>query len=87
MQERLCRAGDLRAVEILAIILRDEVGHVAIGNHWYRWLCQRDGLDPVQTYDRLAREHHAPRLRGPFNVEARLAAGFTPIEVDALTRA
>jgi uncharacterized ferritin-like protein (DUF455 family) len=87
MQDRLCRAGDLRAVEILAIILRDEVGHVAIGNHWYRWLCQRDGLDPVQTYDRLAREHHAPRLRGPFNVEARLAAGFTPIEVDALTRA
>ncbi|MBK7061583.1 MAG: ferritin-like domain-containing protein [Rubrivivax sp.] len=87
MQDRLRRAGDLRAVEILAIILRDEVGHVAIGNHWYRWLCQRDGLDPVQTYDRLAREHHAPRLRGPFNVEARLAAGFTPIEVDALTRA
>ena len=71
------RAGDLRAVEILAIILRDEVGHVAIGNHWYRWLCQRDGLDPVQTYDRLAREHHAPRLRGPLNIEARPAAGFT----------
>lgn len=87
MQDRLRRAGDLRAVEILAIILRDEVGHVAIGNHWYRWLCQRDGLDPVQTYDRLAREHHAPRLRGPFNVEARLAAGFTHGEVDALLRA
>ena len=32
-----------RAVEILDIILRDEVGHVAIGNRWYRWLCERAG--------------------------------------------
>ncbi len=32
-----------RPCAILDIILRDEVGHVAIGNHWYRWLCERDG--------------------------------------------
>jgi uncharacterized ferritin-like protein (DUF455 family) len=86
MQERLRRAGDLRAVEILGVILRDEVGHVAIGNHWYRWLCERDGLDPVATYEHLARVHRAPQLRGPFNVEARLAAGFTEVEVAALQR-
>jgi uncharacterized ferritin-like protein (DUF455 family) len=84
MQAHLHRAGDLRAVEILALILRDEVGHVAIGNRWYRFLCERDQLDPIVTYDRLARKHHAPRLRGPFNVQARLAAGFTQLEVDAL---
>ena len=78
------RRCDSETADCLAIILRDEVGHVAIGNHWYRWLCQRDGLDPVQTYDRLAREHHAPRLRGPLNIEARPAAGFTHGEVDAL---
>ena len=34
----------LRAVGVLDIILRDEVGHVAIGNRWYRWLCGGDGL-------------------------------------------
>jgi len=85
MQARLRQAGDLRAVEILDVILRDEVGHVAIGNRWYRFLCERDGLDPVATYDRLAQAHGAPRLRGPFNVQARLAAGFTQIEVDALS--
>ena len=86
MQARLRQAGDLRAVAILDVILRDEIGHVAIGNRWYRWLCERDGLDPVATYDRLAALHRAPRLRGPFNVEARLAAGFTQIEVDTLLR-
>ncbi|OYU72751.1 MAG: hypothetical protein CFE45_39215, partial [Burkholderiales bacterium PBB5] len=45
MQARLAKAGDLRAVQILDVILRDEVGHVAIGNHWYRWLCAQRGLD------------------------------------------
>ena len=87
MQARLRQAGDHRAVDILAIILRDEVGHVAIGNHWYRWLCARDGLDPIAAYEHLARTYRAPRLRGPFNMQARRAAGFTQSELDALPHA
>lgn len=84
MQAKFERAGDLRAVEIVGIILRDEVGHVAIGNRWYRWLCARDGVDPVATYAALAERHSAPRPRPPFNLEARRAAGFTEAEIDAL---
>ena len=84
MQARLRQAGDLRAVAILDIILRDEIGHVAVGNRWYRWLCERDRLDPVAHYALLARKHGAPRLRGPFNHAARRAAGFTADEIAAL---
>jgi uncharacterized ferritin-like protein (DUF455 family) len=84
MQARLAKAGDDRAVAILDVILRDEVGHVAIGNRWYRFLCKRAGLDAVATYDELARAYRAPRLRGPFNLDARRAAGFTQVELDAL---
>ena len=84
MQARLRQAGDERAVDILGVILRDEIGHVAIGNRWYRWLCQREGLDPVAHYAVLAARHGAPRLRGPFNLEARSAAGFTAEEISAL---
>ena len=73
-----------RAVDILDIILRDEVGHVAIGNHWYRWLCAREGLEPVAHFRALARQHRAPRLRAPFNDEARLRAGFTEEELGVL---
>jgi uncharacterized ferritin-like protein (DUF455 family) len=87
MQARLRRAGDERAVAILDIILRDEVGHVAIGNHWFRWLCEREGLDPLCAYDSLAAHHGAPRLRGPFNLEARTAAGFTADEIARLGQA
>jgi uncharacterized ferritin-like protein (DUF455 family) len=84
MQEKLRKAGDLRAVEILGVILRDEVGHVAIGNRWYRWLCARDGHDPVALYPELAARYQAPRLRPPFNLAARLAAGFTEAEIAQL---
>ncbi|MCG2593899.1 ferritin-like domain-containing protein [Ramlibacter sp. XY19] len=75
----------LRAVEILDIILRDEVGHVAVGNHWYRWLCEREALDPVAHYGVLVDRYAAPRLYPPFNEEARLRAGFSEEELAWLT--
>jgi uncharacterized ferritin-like protein (DUF455 family) len=84
MRARFVRAGDLRAAEILDVILRDEIGHVAIGNRWYRWLCQRDGLDPLQAHVALAQRHRAPRPKPPFNLEARRAAGFDADELAAL---
>jgi len=84
MQARLAKAGDRRAVEILDVILRDEVGHVAVGNHWYRWLCAREGLDPLAHYPVLAQRYGAPRLKPPFNLEARAAAGFDAAELAAL---
>ncbi|MFY9512976.1 MAG: ferritin-like domain-containing protein, partial [Rubrivivax sp.] len=84
MQARLKKAGDQRAVEILDIILRDEVGHVAIGNRWYRWLCERKGLDPEAHYAVLSERHGAPRLKPPFNHAARRAAGFSDAEIAAL---
>ncbi|MBL8362999.1 MAG: ferritin-like domain-containing protein [Rubrivivax sp.] len=84
LRDKLAAAGDTRAAEILDVILRDEVGHVAIGNRWYRWLCRERGLDPEVTYRRLAAEHRAPTLRGPFNVAARRSAGFSDAEIAAL---
>jgi uncharacterized ferritin-like protein (DUF455 family) len=50
MQAQAAQGRRPGAVEILDVILRDEIGHVAIGNHWYRWLCARDGLDPLAHY-------------------------------------
>lgn len=84
MRAKLVAAGDRRAGEILDVILADEVGHVAIGNHWYGWLCAARGLEPVATYAELARRYRAPRLRGPFNLQARRAAGFSEAELAAL---
>jgi len=85
LQAKFAKAGDPRAVEILGVILRDEVGHVAIGNHWYRWLCERQSLDPIAHYAVLAQRHNAPYSRPPYNVEARLAAGFSQDEIARLS--
>ena len=71
----------LRSVEILDVILRDEIGHVAIGNHWYRWLCEQRSLDPVRLYGELVQRYDAPKLKPPFNDTARKKAGFTDAEL------
>lgn len=87
VKRRLLGAGDACAGAILDVILEEEIGHVAAGNYWFRWLCERRSVDPDQTYVDLARKYRAPRLIGPFNREARLAAGFTVAELDALDAA
>jgi uncharacterized ferritin-like protein (DUF455 family) len=90
MQAKLRKVGTpdaLQAVAILDIILHDEVGHVAIGNHWYRFLCNQRGMEPVATYARLAAAYGAPRIRGPLNLDARRRAGFDEAELAALQAA
>jgi uncharacterized ferritin-like protein (DUF455 family) len=85
VKRKLVGAGDHRAGAILDIILSEEIGHVAAGNRWYRHVCAERGLDPISTYAELAARYQAPKLRAPFNMEARRAAGFDEAELAALT--
>ena len=65
IQKKLHSAGDAAAVAILDIILRDEVGHVAIGDRWFRVLCEARGLEPEATYRNLIAEYAAPWPQPP----------------------
>ena len=84
IRTKLAAAGDAPAAAILDRILADEIGHVQIGNHWYRWACKQAGLDPIAAYAQLSIRHQAPQLKAPFNHAARLQAGFTQSEIDWL---
>jgi len=84
IRDRFKQIKDVQAVEILEIILRDEIGHVLIGNRWFNFLCAKDNLSPIATYKELARKYCAPTLRGPFNIQARKQAGFTDEELNLL---
>ena len=84
VRSKLAQVGDAAAADILDIILRDEIGHVDIGNRWYHWCCEQRGLDVLSTYQELAQRYKAPVLRGPFNLEARRQAGFMESEIAAL---
>lgn len=86
VRAKLAQAGDDAAAAILDIILRDEIGHVAVGNRWFAWLCAQRQLDPISTYAALTIQYKAPQLRGPFNLVARRAAGFSELELAALPK-
>jgi uncharacterized ferritin-like protein (DUF455 family) len=84
VKAKLVSINDHRGADILDVILRDEIGHVYVGNKWFAFLCGQRELAPITTYRELAQRYTAPRLRGPFNIEARKAAGFTEDELLAL---
>lgn len=81
---KFAQAGDTKMVEILEIILRDEIGHVAIGNVWFNWLCVARNLEPIATFEQLCIAYNAPKLKPPFNFKARRQAGFSETELALL---
>src|SRR5690606_1974742 len=81
---KLREAGDEGTARSLELILREEVAHVAAGSRWFRWCCGRAGLEPRATFRALLREPASGVLHGPFNLEARTAAGFDEDELAAL---
>lgn len=85
IQRRLEQVGDEASARVLDIILRDEIGHVGLGDHWFRYLCSAQNREPESTYRDLLRHFKAPRPISPMNEAARLQAGFSRAELAALT--
>lgn len=79
--------GDDATADILEVILREEIGHVAAGSRWYRWYCERTGIEPKARFRELLREYASGVLHKPFNTEARLQAGFDLEELESLLAA
>ena len=84
VRAKFVAAGDAASARIIDVILGDEIGHVGIGSRWFRYLCAQRGLEPLSAQRDLARRLGAPRQRGEVNVNARLQAGFTAQEIEAL---
>jgi uncharacterized ferritin-like protein (DUF455 family) len=81
IKAKLLESGDREGAAKLDIILRDEIGHVAIGNRWFLYLCEQRGLEPIPTYNSLIDEFMQGPLRPPFHIEARREAGFSEEEL------
>ena len=84
MIEKLNNVGDQAAVDILQVIYQDEIGHVKIGSHWFNYHCDQRELDSRQTFKDMVDKHLHGKLKGPFNLTARLQAGFDEIEIASL---
>ena len=81
IREKLAAAGDTASAVVLDIILRDEIGHVAIGNRWFNEVCNNESRDPIEAFETCLQEYLAPRPRSPFNFKARAEAGFSKEEL------
>ena len=84
MIEKFRKHNDDESAAILEIIFTDEIEHVRIGNHWFRYTCEQRGLAPSEVFADLLRQHSKGFLRGPYNEVARVQAGFSVDELDAL---
>lgn len=86
MIKRVQSIGDLETVAVLKIILQEEERHVEIGTRWFNWCCQSAGVEPQSTFLGLIEEHYGGKMKAPFNEPARMRAGFTENEMQAIKR-
>jgi len=83
--EKFAKLGDTDSITVLQRILTDEVGHVERGSYWFKYVCCQAGCEPEAEYRRLiAQYYEGGRLKGPFNREMRIIAGFSEAELDWL---
>ncbi len=85
VRAKFAGAGDAKSAQIVDLILRDEIGHVAIGNRWFKFVCVAADIEVPAAEAAALQAHGGPVLRGPFNLAARRAAGFTDEELARLT--
>ncbi|MDQ7002754.1 MAG: ferritin-like domain-containing protein [Ghiorsea sp.] len=84
IQKKLRQSGDEHAATLLNIIFTDEIGHVQVGTRWFRYLCEREHKKADDTFLALLAEYFPKGLHGPYNMDAREAAGFSNRELQML---
>lgn len=83
---RLAAVDAVGTRKAVKIINTEEVDHVLFGTEWYFKLCQAEGLDPNDDFEK--RMNHLrgvlPKRVTPLNIELRKKAGFTENEINYL---
>lgn len=85
MIRNLDAGGDRKSADILRLILREEIGHVAIGRRWFTTLCEKETETPQEIWKRKVSKYFRGQLKPPFNEHARSAAGFSIYHYQDLT--
>lgn len=74
---RFASQGDRGSVDLLEVIYRDEITHVAAGLKWFTYICSEEKRDCLLTFHTLVKQHFKGYLKPPFNTEGRSTAGMT----------
>lgn len=81
MIRKLKLNNDEDSAAILQRIYTDEITHVAVGNRWFRFVCDERNLDGCVVFKDLLKGPTSGYLKSPYNDEARFEAGFTVEEM------
>ena len=70
-----------KLIDALNIILDEEIDHVHKGDRWFKYICEREGLEKSVYFEILERYRLMDKHRPHINVDARKEAGFTCDEI------
>jgi len=73
-----------KLMDALMIIYEEEIDHVHKGDKWFKYLCDKEGVEESIYFDILERYNILNKHRPHINVEARKEAGFTCSEIKKL---
>jgi uncharacterized ferritin-like protein (DUF455 family) len=79
MIQKLKSAGDPESAQLLEVIYRDEIGHVATGFRWFEHVCEVRGLGAGPAYAAALDRVGLARPHPPFNIAARRSAGLAAV--------
>lgn len=77
MITRLNSVGDHESAALLKIIYSEEIGHVAIGARWFKYLAAKQPQTPESYFHNLVKSHFKGQVKSPFNEKARTLAGLS----------
>lgn len=74
--QRFEKASDDVSLKIIHKNYTEETTHVGAGVRWFRYVCERDGDDPIAKFHEIVPQYYKGTLKPPFNTEARNKAGM-----------
>ncbi|KAG7376702.1 hypothetical protein PHYPSEUDO_012867 [Phytophthora pseudosyringae] len=86
---RFEKASDDVSLKIIHKNYSEETTHVGAGVRWFRYVCERDGDDPIAKFHEIVPQYYKGTLKAPFNKEARDRAGmleewYIPLSTEAV---
>ncbi|KAG6955342.1 hypothetical protein JG687_00011277 [Phytophthora cactorum] len=87
--KRFEKASDDVSLKIIHKNYNEETTHVGAGVRWFRYVCERDGNDPIAKFHEIVPQYYKGTLKPPFNKEARdkadmLEEWYLPLSTQAL---
>lgn len=83
---RLESVGDHDSVKVLETIYEEEIGHVAIGARWFKYLAAQQPKTAESYFHHLVKAHFKGQVKSPFNEKARTLAGLSKTYYEPLAQ-